>query len=82
MDLTLQDSRRYCTDAHSRRGKRYPREGSAARAAYLKLLTFAFALFSSARVVAYLPTIWAIHQSGDASQHSVWTWPCAPPPRG
>lgn len=46
----------------------------AARAIYLKFLTPAFALFSSARVVAYLPTIWAIHETGDASQHSVWTW--------
>jgi hypothetical protein len=46
----------------------------ASRWSYLKALTFAFALFSSVRVVAYLPTIWAIQQSGDASQHSIWTW--------
>jgi hypothetical protein len=23
---------------------------------------------------AYLPTLWAIHVSGDSSQHSLWTW--------
>lgn len=44
------------------------------RVAYLKMLTVAFTLFSSVRVVAYLPTIWAICQTGDSSQHSLWTW--------
>jgi hypothetical protein len=47
-----------------------------ARRGYLVALTWAFTLFSSARVVAYLPTLWAIHQSGDTSQHSLLTW-CA-----
>ncbi len=44
------------------------------RALYLVVLTWSFTFFSSARIVAYLPTIWAIGSSGDASQHSLWTW--------
>lgn len=41
---------------------------------YLLLLNWSFALFSSTRLLTYLPTLWAIHQSGDSSQHSLWTW--------
>ena len=41
---------------------------------YLRLLTWAFTLFSTARIAAYLPTLWAIWRSGDSSQHSLWTW--------
>lgn len=41
---------------------------------YLRVLTWAFTLFNTGRVFAYLPTLWAIHVSGDASQHSLWTW--------
>jgi len=41
---------------------------------YLQVLTWLFTLFNSVRVLAYLPTIWAIHTSGDASQHSLLTW--------
>lgn len=37
-------------------------------------LCWAFTFFNSARVLAYLPTLWAIHASGDSSQHSLWTW--------
>lgn len=48
--------------------------GSSTRRAYLTLLPCAFALFSSMRVVAYLPTLWVIHTSGDSSQHSLMTW--------
>ncbi len=44
------------------------------RALYLAVLGWSFTFFSSARIVAYLPTIWAIQTSGDASQHSLWTW--------
>lgn len=44
------------------------------RSAYLTALTWCFAFFSSARILAYLPTLWAIVQSGDANQHSLWTW--------
>ena len=41
---------------------------------YLCLLNWAFALFSSTRLLTYLPTLWAIHTSGDSSQHSLLTW--------
>ncbi len=44
------------------------------RSLYLTVLTWAFTLFNSVRMLAYLPTIWAIHTSGDSSQHSLWTW--------
>jgi hypothetical protein len=40
----------------------------------LALLEGAFRCFNSIRVFAYLPTLWAIHASGDSSQHSLWTW--------
>lgn len=51
-----------------------PPQRSGARAAYLVVLTWAFTLFSSLRIVSYLPTMWAIQVSGDSSQHSLWTW--------
>lgn len=41
---------------------------------YLRLLTWSFAVFNTVRVAAYLPTIWAAHQSGESNQHSMWTW--------
>lgn len=44
------------------------------RSLYLTLLTWAFTLFSTVRMAAYLPTVWAIVESGQSSQHSVWTW--------
>ena len=44
------------------------------RWAYLTLLNWAFALFSSTRLLTYLPTLWAIHTSADSSQHSLLTW--------
>lgn len=44
------------------------------RPAYLNLLAWAFTLLNSARVLSYLPTLWALTQSGDSSQHSLWTW--------
>ncbi|MCA0240882.1 MAG: hypothetical protein LCI02_08455 [Proteobacteria bacterium] len=44
------------------------------RATYLALLGALFALFSSVRVLAYVPTVWAVAASGDSSQHSLWTW--------
>lgn len=46
----------------------------ALRRQYLLVLGWAFALFGTVRVLAYLPTVWAIVQSGDSSQHSLWTW--------
>ncbi|HMN80728.1 MAG TPA: hypothetical protein PKA20_12445 [Burkholderiaceae bacterium] len=45
-----------------------------ARSLYLQALAWAFAVFSSIRMVAYLPTMWSIHLSGDSSQHSLLTW--------
>lgn len=48
--------------------------GGALRRHYVAVLGWAFAFFSTVRVLAYLPTVWAIVQSGDSSQHSVWTW--------
>lgn len=46
----------------------------AARARYLVALSWSFAFFNSMRLLAYLPTIWAIFESGDSRQHSVFTW--------
>ena len=40
----------------------------------IRLLGLAFALFGTLRLVSYLPTLLAIHASGDSSQHSLWTW--------
>jgi len=47
---------------------------SRARPVYQALLTWAFTLFNAVRMLAYLPTMWAIQTSSDASQHSLWTW--------
>jgi hypothetical protein len=44
------------------------------RGLYLAALTWAFTLFSTIRVLTYLPTIAAIVASGDSSQHSLFTW--------
>jgi hypothetical protein len=44
------------------------------RAAYRALLGWAFALFNTARVLAYLPTLWAIQAQGASDQHSLLTW--------
>ncbi len=42
--------------------------------ARLRLLAWAFTLFNTLRLVSYLPTILAIAQSADSSQHSLLTW--------
>jgi hypothetical protein len=53
----------------------HPSDGATRlRRAYLVALAWAFALFNSVRVASYLPTMWAIWQSGDSSQHSLITW--------
>lgn len=44
------------------------------RRSYLRVLATAFTLFNSIRIITYLPTILAIHASGDSSQYSLWTW--------
>ena len=41
---------------------------------HMQLLNWTFILFSSTRLLTYLPTLWAIHTSGNSSQHSLWTW--------
>lgn len=41
---------------------------------YVCALNWSFAFFSTTRLLAYLPTLWAIHTSGDSSQHSLATW--------
>ncbi|WP_295646888.1 hypothetical protein [uncultured Methylibium sp.] len=45
-----------------------------ARCRYLAVLAWSFALFNALRLLAYLPTIWAIYTSGDSQQHSWFTW--------
>lgn len=42
----------------------------------MNLLAWSFAVFNSTRVLSYLPTIWAIHASGNSDQHSLLTWLC------
>jgi hypothetical protein len=37
-------------------------------------LPAAFALFNGLRIIAYLPTLAAIHASDEADQHSLFTW--------
>ncbi len=44
------------------------------RSLYLTALNWAFAAFNSIRVVTYLPTMWAIHVSGESNQYSLLTW--------
>jgi hypothetical protein len=56
------------------RSPRPPALQRMSRATYLSVLTWAFTLFNSVRLVSYLPTMWAIQMSGDSSQHSLWTW--------
>jgi hypothetical protein len=41
---------------------------------YLAVLTWSFTLFNSARLLSYLPTLWAIWSVGDSQQHSLLTW--------
>lgn len=50
------------------------RRRSSASSAYLVALTWLFTLFNSVRVLAYLPTLLAIFNSGNSSQHSLLTW--------
>ena len=61
------------TLSYARHGGRIARAPQT-RGAYVRTLAWLFTLFNSVRVIAYLPTIWAIYASGDASQHSLWTW--------
>jgi hypothetical protein len=47
---------------------------AAERRPYRVVLTWAFTLFSSIRVLTYLPTLWVLVASGQSEQHSLWTW--------
>lgn len=51
-----------------------PRPALFTRERYRVVLTWAFTLFSSVRVLSYLPTLWSIHQAGNSDQHSLLTW--------
>lgn len=51
-----------------------PPRGGTWRRRYLVALGWSFAFFSSARLLAYLPTLAAVLTSRDSSQHSLWTW--------
>ena len=51
-----------------------PSPRSRGRSAYVTVLTWAFVLFTTARLLAYAPTVLAIVQTRDSSQHSLWTW--------
>ncbi len=44
------------------------------RQRYLALLTWAFTLFNSVRVLSYVPTMLTIWHSGNSDQHSLLTW--------
>ena len=44
------------------------------RAWYLRGLTWAFMVLTTARLLAYTPTVLAILQTRDSRQHSLWTW--------
>lgn len=49
-------------------------DGAATRMRSTSVLGSAFALFNGLRIVAYLPTLAAIQTSGQADQHSLFTW--------
>jgi hypothetical protein len=42
--------------------------------AFTSVVKLTFNAFSALRVVAYLPTAWAIAASADSAQHSLFTW--------
>lgn len=41
---------------------------------YGRLVTWAFTLFQSARIIAYLPTMGAVYAAGHSYEHSLLTW--------
>ncbi len=47
---------------------------AAGRVTYLVCLAWAFTAFNAVRLLTYLPTIWAIHESAASDQHSLLTW--------
>jgi len=62
------------TTARGGRPLRAPRPLLFTRERYLLLLGWAFTFFSSVRVLSYLPTLVAIVQQQNSSQHSLLTW--------
>ncbi len=44
------------------------------RPSYRACLAWAFTAFNTTRVLTFLPLLWAIHEAGDSSQHSLLTW--------
>ena len=44
------------------------------RSLYLLLLPWTFTAFDSIRILGHLPTVLAIIESGNSSQHSMLTW--------
>lgn len=55
-------------------GDAAPPDPPISRRIYLRLLAWTFLFFNSVRCLAYLPTAFSIHASGDSSQHSLFTW--------
>lgn len=72
--VRLAPEARQALQAPRRAAKAATASANALRQHYVTVLGWAFTLFNSVRVAAYLPTVWAIFQSGDSSQHSLWTW--------
>ena len=69
--ITLAQSTRTCA-RQGRSAQPSPSTAPAARGG--SLLTWVFTAFNSLRIVAYLPTLWAIGASGNSNQHSLLTW--------
>jgi hypothetical protein len=44
------------------------------RQRYLAALDWSFAVFSTMRLLSYMPTMWVIYRSGNSSQHALLTW--------
>lgn len=47
---------------------------SSRRSGYMTALVWSFTFFNSLRVLAYLPTMVSIWQTGQSDQHSLLTW--------
>jgi len=67
-------SHQYCDEASMNTTTSALRQVPPNSGTYLAVLTWLFTLFNSVRVLAYLPTLLAVFNSGDSSQHSLLTW--------
>jgi len=72
--MTSQTAEAPCKDCQQHRVQADDHPRPSEPSLYLFVLNWSFAIFSSTRLLTYLPTLWAIHRSGDSSQHSLWTW--------